>query len=162
HPPDFGRGTRQSGVRLYNERLVLSLVRHHGALPKATISRLTGLSPPSVSTIVKELERDGLLLRQAPQRGRIAQPSVPASLNPDGAFALGVKIGRRRSEMVIMDFVGAVRAEFHRTYVYPKPRAVLDFIAEGRQRLAKSLSDEGRVRIAGLGIASPFELWNWE
>jgi hypothetical protein len=29
----LSRGTNQSGVRLYNERLVLSLIRRHGNLP---------------------------------------------------------------------------------------------------------------------------------
>jgi hypothetical protein len=38
------RGTTQVGVRLYNERLVLSLIRRHGMLPKAELARLTGLS----------------------------------------------------------------------------------------------------------------------
>jgi hypothetical protein len=33
--PALSRGTTQAGVRLYNERLILSLVRLHGQLPKA-------------------------------------------------------------------------------------------------------------------------------
>src|SRR5205085_2390589 len=94
-PSQLRRGTNPSGVRLYNERLVLSLIRHHGALPKAEIARLTGLSPPTVQVIVQALEADGLLVRQEAQRGRVGQPSVPLSLNPDGAFSFGVKIGRR-------------------------------------------------------------------
>src|SRR5690606_10484506 len=32
---DLGRGTNQAGLRLYNERLVLSLIRRNGSLPKA-------------------------------------------------------------------------------------------------------------------------------
>lgn len=164
HPPPakLGRGTRQTGVRLYNERLVLSLVRHHRALPKADIARLTGLSPPTVSAIVGELEADGLLVRKPPQRGRVGQPSVPVSLNPDGAFSIGVKIGRRRSDIVLMDFVGGVRDELHRTYLYPEPRALIDFIGEACATLGRRLPPKARARIAGLGIATPFELWNWE
>jgi hypothetical protein len=42
---DFSGGTNLNGVRLYNERLVLSLIRKRGSLPKAAIARLTGLSP---------------------------------------------------------------------------------------------------------------------
>src|SRR5690606_23077600 len=114
-PSGLGKGTRQSGVRVYNERLVLSLIRQLGALPKAAIARSTGLSPPTVSAIVGQLEADGLLIRNAPQRGRVGQPSVPVSLNPDGAFSVGVKIGRRRCDVVLMDFVGGVRAALHRT-----------------------------------------------
>jgi predicted NBD/HSP70 family sugar kinase len=158
----LGRGTRQTGVRLYNERLVLSLVRHHRALPKADIARLTGLSPPTVSAIVGQLEADGLVIRQAPQRGRVGQPSVPVSLNPEGAFSIGVKIGRRRSDIVLMDFLGGIRAELHRTYLYPEPGALLAFIAEARARLSDILPAHIRDRIAGLGLALPGELWNWE
>ena len=36
-------GANQSGVRAHNERVILSLLRRHGALSKAEIARLTGL-----------------------------------------------------------------------------------------------------------------------
>ncbi len=77
------RGTNQSGVRAYNERLVLSLVRRHGALPKADIARLTGLSAMTTTTIMNRLEVDGLLTKQAKQRGRIGQVAMAyLSLDP--------------------------------------------------------------------------------
>ncbi len=161
-PAGLRRGTNQTGVRLYNERLVLSLIRQHRALPKAEIARLTGLSPPTVSEIVRQLEADGLLRKEAPQRGRIGQPSVPLSLNPDGALSIGVKIGRRSCDIVLLDFVGGVRGDLHRTYPYPRPGAVVDFIAEGVDALIADLPAESRTRIAGLGIAAPSEIWNWE
>ena len=161
-PLKLDRGTKQTGVRLYNERLVLSLVRHHGALPKADLARLTGLSPPTVSIIVRQLEADGLLRKEAPQRGRIGQPSTPLSLNPDGAFSLGVKIGRRSCDIILMDFGGTVRHELHHTYPYPSPAPLLDLVRDGCAALALRLSREERARIAGVGIAMPFELWNWE
>lgn len=160
--PELRRGTNQTGVRLYNERLVLSLIRQHGSLPKADLARLTGLSPPTVSQIVGQLEADGLLRREAPQRGRIGQPSVPLSLDPDGALAFGVKIGRRSCDIVLMDFVGAVRRELHLAYPYPSPGPVLDFIRGSCEAMLASLTERERTRIAGIGIATPFELWNWE
>ncbi len=113
--PPLRRGTNQAGVRLYNERLVLSVVREHGAVPKAAIARQTGLAPPTVQTIARHLEADGLLLRQEAQRGRVGQPSVPLSLNPEGAFSFGLKVGRRSADLVLMDFVGGVRAARTRT-----------------------------------------------
>src|SRR5580704_17891971 len=118
---DRNRGTNQSGVRLYNERLVLALVRGHGALPKAEIARLTGLSAQTVTGIVNRLERDALLLRGDVQRGRVGQPSVPFALNPDGALALGLKVGRRSCDLYLVDFTGAVRARRTHLYTYPLP-----------------------------------------
>ena len=104
------RGTNQSGMRDSNERLVLSLVRRQGALSKTDIARMTGLSAQTVSVIMRKLEDDGLLRRGEPQRGKIGQPSVPMSLDPEGAYFLGLKIGRRSAELVLIDFLGQVRA----------------------------------------------------
>jgi predicted NBD/HSP70 family sugar kinase/predicted DNA-binding transcriptional regulator len=154
-------GANQTRVRAYNERLVLSLVRRHGALSKAEIARRTGLSAQTVSVIMRALEKDGLLTRGSPQRGRVGQPSIPMSLNPDGVLSLGLKIGRRSANLILMDFTGVVRAELHETYRYPTPGGVLRFVEAGVARLLEALSPSERGRLAGLGVAIPFELWNW-
>lgn len=157
----FHRGTNQSGMRDHNERLVLSLVRERGSLAKSDIARMTGLSAQTVSVIMRELEEDGLLLRQAPLRGRIGQPSIPMSLNPNGAYFIGLKIGRRSAELVLIDFLGNLRAMQRQSYRYPTARETVKFVASGMAELQQSLSEGERRRIAGLGIAMPFELWNW-
>ncbi len=158
----LSRGTNQSGVRLYNERLVLSLIRRHGALPKADIARRTGLSPQTISTIANALEADGILLRLDPLRGKVGQPLVPYALNPRGAFFLGLKIGRRSSDVVLMDFLGNVLGRLHEPHPYPTPEIIVDLARRGIDELTISLSEGERARIAGFGIAAPFELWNWE
>ena len=156
------RGTNQSGVRAYNERLVLSLVRRHGALPKADIARLTGLSAMTTTTIMNRLEVDGLLTKQAKQRGRIGQPSIPFALNADGAFSLGLKIGRRSCELVLVDFLGVARERRREIYGYPVPSTLISWVSSALSQVTRSLSAEARERITGIGIAVPFELWNWE
>ena len=155
------RGTNQAGMRDYNERLVLSLVRQHGALAKSDIARMTGLSAQTVSVIMRALERDGLLRRGEPVRGKIGQPSVPMSLAADGAFFLGLKIGRRSADLVMVDFLGQVRSTHRRVYRYPTPDAVVGFVAEALPGLMQLLSAEQRGRMGGLGVAMPFQLWNW-
>ena len=161
-PDDLSRGTNQTGVRLYNERLVLSLVRRHGSLPKADIARRTGLSPQTISTIANALEDDGLIVRLDPLRGKVGQPLVPYALNPRGAFFLGLKIGRRSSDVVLMDFAGTVLGRIHEPHPYPTPQIMQALTQRGIAELTTSLTAAERKRIAGFGIASPFELWNWE
>lgn len=160
-PGASNRGTNQLGVRLYNERLVLSLIRLHGQLPKADIARLTGLSPQTISIIMNQLTDDGLLLKGRPQRGRIGQPSVPYSLNPEGALAFGLKIGRRSADLYLIDFTGTVLKLLHRTYAFPKPEGIRAFARDGIEQLLKGLPDKLSGRIAGLGIAAPYEMWTW-
>src|SRR5271163_827235 len=88
-------GADQYGVRVYNERLVLSLVRRFGQLSKIEVARMTGLSVQSTSTIMNRLSGEGLLKREPALRGRVGQPTVPVSIDPEGAFSFGLKIGRR-------------------------------------------------------------------
>jgi predicted NBD/HSP70 family sugar kinase len=156
------RGTSQSGMRAYNERLVLSLIRTHGSLPKAEIARLTGLSAQAISVIVRQLEADQLVIKGASVRGRVGQPSQPYLLNPDGAFAIGLKVGRRSCNLIAIDFCGNVRSRHDEVYNYPTPPQVLAIARAGLARIKSELGPRHSKRISGIGIASPFELWNWE
>jgi len=155
------RGSNQSGMRAHNERLVLSLVRQQGSLAKSDIARITGLSAQTVSVIMRSLEQEGLLLRGEPLRGKIGQPSVPMSLAPDGAYFLGLKIGRRSADLALVDFLGRVRGARRKVYRYPTPSEVVVFVAEALPALIATLPESQRDRVGGLGVAMPFQLWNW-
>ena len=159
-PAPLQRGTNQAGMRAQNERLVLSLVRRHGSLAKSEIARMTGLSAQTVSVIMRHLESDHLLRRGEPQRGRVGQPSVPLSLDPEGAFFLGVKVGRRSLDFVLVDFVGGIRHRAGASYPFPTPRETIRWIRAEAAACA-TLLGERAGRIAGLGLAMPFELWAW-
>ncbi len=160
--PNDARGTSQLGMRLYNERLALSLIRQYGQLPKAEIARLTGLSAQTVSVIVRQLERDKLVIKGEKQRGKVGQPLVPFRLNPDGAFSIGLKVGRRSGDLILLDLAGKVRKIVRQPYHFPTPKEFLAFAKAGMAKLLADLPRGARSRISGLGIASPFELWNWE
>ncbi len=161
-PDEAGlRGTNQSGMRAHNERLVLSLVRRHEALAKSDIARMTGLSAQTVSVIMRQLEQDGLLTRGEPIRGRVGQPSVPMSLAAGGAFFFGLKVGRRSADLILIDFLGRIRAARRKTYRYPTPDAVVAFVAEAAPALVAPLGADERARVTGMGVAIPFQLWNW-
>jgi predicted NBD/HSP70 family sugar kinase len=155
------RGSKQSGVRAHNERLVLTLVRQHGPLAKAQIARMTGLSAQTVSVIMRALEADGLLEKREPVRGRVGQPSVPIGLARGGAYFLGLKIGRRSVELVLANFVGEIVARAHLTYRHPTPEGTVAFARSAILQLTGQLDPVERAKVAGLGIAMPFRIWEW-
>lgn len=159
---NISRGTHQPGLRAYHARLLLSLIRRFGSLPKAEIARRTGLSPQTISVIVRELEADGLVTKEQPQRGKVGQPLVPFSLNPDGAYFIGLKIGRRSGDLILLDLAGRVRSKIHQPYSFPTPEKLSSFVRKSLDGLVSPLDAGHQHRIAGLGMAVPFELWNWE
>ena len=156
------RGSSQTGVRLYNERLVLSLVRTHGSLPKAEIARLTGLSPQTVSVIVRQLEQEGFLRKGESQKGKVGQPLQPFSLSPEGTFSIGLKVGRRSGDLVLVGLDGVARKTVHHPYHFPTPEEFMRFARLGIDELLADLSPSQRKRISGMGVAAPFDIWKWE
>ncbi len=155
------RGSNQSGLRAHHERLVLSLIRLHKQLHKAELVRLSGLSMQTISIIVNQLTAEELLLKGQRQRGRVGQPSAPYSLNPEGALSFGLKIGRRSVDLYLIDFVGKILALRHEVYPYPTPDGVIAFARQGMAAMRAELSERLDKRIAGLGIAAPYEMWTW-
>lgn len=155
------RGSNQSGMRAHNERLVLSLIRQSGPLAKSEISRMTGLSAQSVSVIMRSLEGEGLLTKDAPRRGKVGQPMVPMRLNPDGAYFFGLKVGRRSLDLILTDFEGRPVARERLSHRYPEPGAVVRFVNDAIGRILDASPPARRSRIAGLGIALPFRMWEW-
>src|SRR5207248_11297183 len=138
------------------------LIPRQPTLAQLEIARLTGLSTQTTTAIINRLEAEGLLVAGEPQRGRIGQPSVPYTLNPDGAFGLGLMIGRRSCDLVLMDFTAGIRARRRMSYPYPVPGEILAFVEREMPNLLTELPIAQHPRISGLGVAMPFELWNWE
>lgn len=149
-----------TGLRTQNERAVLTLIRRHGAVSKAQIARRAGLTVQTISVITRQLETDHLILRGPPQRGRVGQPTVPLSLDAEGAFFLGAKIGRRSLGLVLIDFLGRIRHETTRPHDFPQVEPTIDWLVAEARSAADGLGANG-PRLSGLGIAMPFELWNW-
>lgn len=154
-------GSSQGGVRQYNERVVLQAIRQHGAIAGADLARLTRLTAQTVSLITKRLLDDGLLLKGEPVRGKVGQPSVPLALDPDGAYAIGIKVGRRSMDMLLLDFAGQVRQRATLRYVFPDPDTLLPEIRQRVKAFRSALPAARRERLQGIGIAAPLSLGGW-
>ena len=154
-------GSNQSSVREYNERLLLTLLRRVGSLTKADIARITGLSAPAVSVIVRELESEGLLVRGVPVKGKVGQPGVPMSIAEDGVLFLGLKVGRRSADLILINFIGKIIDRERVVYAYPDPDQVMLFVEQAMIKLTSRLDPQLRARISGMGIALPGYLWEW-
>lgn len=154
-------GVSQSGVRDHNERLILTVLQRHGPTAGADVARLTGLSPQTVSIILRKLEKDEILKRGTPLRGKVGKPSVPMELNPEGILSVGMKIGRRSADLLLIDFTGKPRHQLTTTYDYPLPEAVFGFLESGLETLLSREPHKLRDRVCGIGIGTPFELLKW-
>lgn len=145
-----------------SERFVLQAVRTNGPASQAALARTLHLKPQTLSLIVSRLVKDELLLRLSPVRGRVGQPSVPIALNPDGAFSIGIKVGRRDLEALLIDFAGRIRERRILEHSFPDPGRVFDDIGGLVHGLRMTLKRAQRARICGIGLAAPLSLEGWQ
>ena len=150
---DRAGGLNQISVGSYNERLVLSLLLQQSGMSRLEIGRTTGLSAQTVSVIVRSLVKEGLIVKGTAKRGRVGPPTIPLSLHPEGAFSVGVSVGLRQTDIVLINFVGTVL--FQATVQYRECNQS-DTRAEciaAVEKALKALPGKSRKRIAGIGLA---------
>lgn len=143
----------QSSLREANRTLVLQTVQRWGGLTQVELAASTGLSPATVSTIVRELLGAGLVdTAQTIRSGRRAQMVTVARRV---GLAVGIQVGHRHLRIVLGDFAHEILAE----QSLPLPndhqfdttldRAAL-LVVDLLERVGASLDE-----VAGIGVAVP-------
>jgi len=155
-----GRGLQHHGLRRANERAVLTLVGFNPGVSNADIARLSGLAPQTVSAILSDIERSGLIQRGEVLRGRRGQPATPIFLRGEGAFSIGCEIGWRHLDVLLVNLVGDVLGHFHLDYDFPDASTIFDVIADAVRDLVEQLTLEQHARIGDFGVAMPTNLWS--
>lgn len=132
-------------------------MKHHGGLTQVELAGATGLSPASVSNIVKELVAAGVLATSTTTRsGRRAQY---VTLARTVGLVAGVHFGTRHLHVAVADATGLVLADQR------MPLAADHRADAGLDRLALLLADMvdsldaslEELLAVGLGIPAPFD-----
>lgn len=151
-------GTNQEGTSAHNRRVMIDALRLNGQLSRADLARATRLTKQTVSNIIEDLERDGLVVSLAAVRNGRGQPSTPYRLVPDGAFAIGLQIDRHVTRAIAVDLVGTVLVRAQANLPLGGPangaKVILDLIEQVRTDLAR-IADQAEKRLVGLGVAMP-------
>lgn len=164
---DLSRGTAGQGsnslhIRQFNERVILAALRRLGEASKADLARYAQLTNNAAGQIVRELEQQSLIKTLGKRSGSRGQPATLLALNSDGAYAIGVTIGRRSLRSLLVDFHGQVLERRAREQVWPTPDDATAFILESIEAFRAVLAPPTRRRIAGLGIAMPYNMGSWQ
>jgi predicted NBD/HSP70 family sugar kinase len=101
----------QTSLREANRGRIVDAVKHHGGLTQVELAGVTGLSPATVSNIVKELSASGVLHTTPTSRsGRRAQHVTLAHAL---GLVAGIHISARHMRVALSDVANVVVAEHH-------------------------------------------------
>ncbi|GLS31220.1 Sugar kinase of the NBD/HSP70 family, may contain an N-terminal HTH domain [Mesorhizobium albiziae] len=147
-------GTNLEQAKSHNRRVVIEAVRTNGALSRAAIARLTALSSQTVSNIVEELQAAEILRPEASLKGARGQPAVPYSIDPRGAYSIGLQLDHQLLLGAITDLSGAVRARVERKVDRPTPAQAMPVFASAVDELMSTFRFD-RSRLLGIGLSMP-------
>ncbi len=156
------KGSNSVHVRHYNERVVLEALRCQGQASKAELARSVNLTPQAVAGIVDALVEAGLVEPKGKRFGQVGQPSIMYGPAPDGAYSVGLHVGRKALDAVLVDFSGHVLACENHEYDFPEPNAVVRLSASCVQRFKDSVAGVAQEKMVGVGVAMPYFLGGWK
>jgi predicted NBD/HSP70 family sugar kinase len=92
-----------------NEQLLLDHIRTAEKISRAELARRTGLSKPTVSLALTNLERVGLVRTSGVRTGTPGPNAVLYEVRPEAGYVLALDVGREYVRGAISDFAGTVR-----------------------------------------------------
>lgn len=133
-------------IRAINEQVLLDHIRRSGPLSRAELARITGLSKPTVSLALVNIERAGLVHATGQRTGVPGPAAILYEVRPDAGFILGLDVGRQFLRGAVADLAGTVRSRLSvRTKAVNAPARVQE-LAD----LATTLLDDAGIAASQL------------
>jgi predicted NBD/HSP70 family sugar kinase len=161
HEGPSGQGSNSVQVRLFNERVILAALRKLGQASKADLARYAQLTSNTAGVIVRELQAQKLVRSDGKRSGLRGQPATLLSLNAEGAYSIGIKIGRRSLDTLLVDFCGRVLERHHHERAFPMPEEAMRLVLADVGALREAIPSPAAARLAGIGVATPYHLGSW-
>jgi predicted NBD/HSP70 family sugar kinase len=142
------------------DRIIAALSRF-GAVSRAELARRTALAPSTVSTIVAELLRGGLVDElEGPAvpaaGGKGGRPAVLLALHRSAGVVVGIDLGRRHLRIEVADLAHTILAERQRTFDR-RDRPAAEDIDTAVRLVGELLHEAGvdRDDVIGVGMGLP-------
>src|SRR4051812_22209720 len=142
-----------AGIREQNCNLLLELIWRARQISRAEISRRTGLSPSTVSTIVAELREANLVREIGAGASRGGRKPTLLAFCDDAYFILGLELGARHVGAVVIDLRGNVRAHAEAPNVTRDEPDVTLHTAQSLAQECMQSARASRKQLVGVGVA---------
>lgn len=156
-----GKGSNSIKLRQYNERFVLAALRNMGEASKSDLARAANLTPAAVSDIMDGLDNSGFVKQVGKRFGKRGSPSILYVLNPERIYSIGIKIGRKALEAILINFDGEICGREEHEYSYPEPEYVRRVGNLAISNFTAKVARNTQASLIGLGVAAPYFLGGW-
>jgi len=134
---------------------ILDLIRAAGTISRVELTRATGLTAATISTVVRRLIDDGLVLEVGRAESTGGKPRMLLQLDPSARYAIGVHLDHAGITYVLTNLGGSVVARISRPGAgAEKPAVIVARMAAEVAALVDRVGVEPE-RVLGVGLVSP-------
>ena len=132
---------------------VLALLARQGPLSRGQIAERLGLSPATVTSITRRLLADGMVAEGGPRTPPAGRPSIPLTLVPDSAYAIGIQVAHEHVTGVLT----RLDATVVHTFSHPFDPAGPDAVGRLTDLIRAEIDDAAGqgLPLLGVGVAVP-------
>ena len=105
-----GQGGTPRLLRAHNERTLLEHLRGAGPSSRPDLARIAGLSKPTVSQALANLESAGLVRRVGPASPGLGRTAMLYEIDPTAGHVVGIDVGRAWIRVAAADLSGRIVA----------------------------------------------------
>lgn len=155
---DLTRASR-SLLRDNNVSLLMELVRRAGSISRADLARRSQLSAPTVSTIIDQLLRRGIVVESSTAPSSGGRPPVLLTIDPKAGYVVGIKLRGDGLTTVVCDLNAEIVSSSEQyLQLVGDPVAAIEAIErEVRRALRKSKVAPSKVLGVGIGLSGVIE-----
>ncbi len=143
-------------VQEMNRALVIRLLRKNESWSRAQLARAAGLKQATISNIINDFIRWGLVVETGTVQGKKGRRSIGVSLNTEAFRVIGVRLERHYIKTGLFDLIGRIEHAEEQALVVPLDgKAVVARIVAGVQAMVDRFPAY-RVLSAGIAIPGPY------
>lgn len=147
--------SRPALLKQMNARELLSLVRSNNPCSRADLVRMSGLSAPTVSSVIEYLERKRFVNRLGPGNSSGGRRPDMLAFNSDFAYVAGVDLGGSTIRLALADLDGKIVARWSvSTRGNRTPLKIVALIHSGLQTLLQQ-AQVPRSKLRAIGTGAP-------
>jgi predicted NBD/HSP70 family sugar kinase len=139
-------------TRTFNQQLVLRAIYDRNETSRAELARLTGLTRTSVSALVGELLRDGLIEEVGTGPSTGGKAPILLRVRPDGRHTIGIDLTEPYFAGALVDLRGHIIHSVRLPLEGRDGMAAVEVVMAVIEELANR---NGRASLLGIGIGAP-------
>jgi N-acetylglucosamine repressor len=115
-------------MKKINKTLILDIIRQHGPISRAEIAKVTKLTPPTVTNLVRNLLETGIIVEGDRISSTGGRKAINLQIDPKAYYTIGVDVGVSKIVAIVTDLEANIEAKVVTALKNLEDESIIDII----------------------------------